>query len=76
VAAADSRKDASRVSAPTLVVWGARDRLAPSDTRAHWLLALPNAEIHVIPNAGHVPMIETPDELAAVIRSFRSEGEN
>lgn len=73
VAGADARLDASRVVAPTLLVWGAGDRLVPIATAVQWMEALPNARLHVIPNASHVPMVEAPEELVAVISKFRNE---
>ena len=59
--------------APTLLIWGAGDRMVPSATATQWLEALANARLHVIPTASHVPMVEAPDELAAVISKFRNE---
>lgn len=61
------------MSVPTLLVWGARDRLIPSTTAGSWLHALENAQLHVIADAGHVPMVETPGELVAAINEFRGE---
>jgi pimeloyl-ACP methyl ester carboxylesterase len=73
VAVANPRLDAHKVVAPTLLVWGAGDRLAPSASAGEWMDALPDARVHVIPTASHVPMIEAPDELVSVIRKFRDE---
>jgi pimeloyl-ACP methyl ester carboxylesterase len=73
VAGADARLDAEQVVAPTLLVWGASDRLVPSTSADRWLEVLPDARLHVIPTASHVPMVEAPDELAAVISEFRNE---
>lgn len=74
VAAADATGEAERVRAPTLLIWGAHDRLVPSITGDFWLRALPRARLHVITGASHVPMIESPAELVAAISEFRDEG--
>ena len=62
-----------KVVAPTLLIWGAGDRIVPSITANQWLEALADAQLHVIPTASHVPMVEAPDELVAVISKFRDE---
>ena len=74
VAATDARSEAARVHTPTLLVWGMHDRLTPSTIGREWLQALPDARLHVIEDAGHVPMVDSPSELVAAIGAFRSEG--
>jgi pimeloyl-ACP methyl ester carboxylesterase len=59
--------DVSTVRAPTLVVWGERDRVCPPGPVA--------APTVTIPGAGHVPMWERPDALAAVLLDFLEEVE-
>jgi pimeloyl-ACP methyl ester carboxylesterase len=74
VAATDARSEAARVHTPTLLVWGMHDRMTPSTIGREWLQALPDARLHVIEDAGHVPMVESPSELVDAISAFRSEG--
>ena len=74
VASADVTAELAAVAAPTLLVWGARDRVVPVEEAPAWLEGLRDARLVVIPDAGHVPMIESPDELAGAIRVFRQEG--
>jgi len=59
----------ARVEAPTLIVWGDRDVVAP--LRTGYLLAdrVPNARLVVIPQAGHVVMQDAPVPLLAEIKS-------
>ncbi len=58
------------ITAPTLIVWGAADRIvAPSHGRAY-AEAIHGATLRVIDEAGHLPQIETPDVLADVIWDF------
>ena len=73
VARADLTAELPAVAAPTLLVWGARDGVVPVDEAATWLERLPDARLIVIPGAGHVPMVESPVELAEAIRSFLEE---
>lgn len=74
IAAADTTSGLTFVRAPTLLVWGARDRLVPSSAARLWQEAMPHAELHVIPGSSHVPMFEAPAELVAAITAFREKG--
>jgi pimeloyl-ACP methyl ester carboxylesterase len=59
---------------PTMVMWGSRDALVPIG-RAAWVTrTLPRAEIAVIPDAGHVPMLDRPDEVNCALRRFLAPG--
>lgn len=55
---------------PTLVVWGARDALVPIGGAGWVSRALPDARIHVIPGAGHVPMLDRPAAFSAILEEF------
>jgi pimeloyl-ACP methyl ester carboxylesterase len=74
VASADVTAELVAVAAPTLLVWGARDRVVPVDEAPAWLEWLRDARLVVLPGAGHVPMVESPDELAEAMGMFRQEG--
>ena len=73
VAAADIRGDLPSVAAPTLLVWGAHDRIVPAADGPVWQDHLPHARLVVLPRAGHVPMVDTPDALVDAINAFRQE---
>ncbi len=59
-----------RVDVPTLIVWGAQDRLLPPAFAAAWQRAIPGARLVTVPGAGHVPHVEKPGETAAAIADF------
>jgi pimeloyl-ACP methyl ester carboxylesterase len=59
--------------APTLVVWGALDGLFPVEMAQQWTAALPSARLHVVEGAGHLPLVDRPEEFVAVVRGFLSE---
>jgi pimeloyl-ACP methyl ester carboxylesterase len=61
---------AGGVSAPTLLIWGARDRLIPVELAAEWQRAIPQAVLDVIDDAAHVPMVETPSAFAECLLQF------
>jgi pimeloyl-ACP methyl ester carboxylesterase len=58
------------ITAPTLVVWGAEDRLVPvgDATEFEWLI--PGARKLIYPDTGHLAMLERPDRFNADLREF------
>ncbi|MBW7886389.1 MAG: alpha/beta hydrolase [Caldilineaceae bacterium] len=57
--------DARRLTLPTLLAWGERDRIVDRDATTRTLIAIPGANnLEVLRGAGHCPMIETPQALA------------
>ena len=55
-----------RVAAPTLVVWGDKDRLIPVEQAATWAELIPRAEVKIIPGVGHLLFNESRDAVDAV----------
>lgn len=65
----DLTPDLSRVAAPTLLVFGAEDRIAPVAV-GRWLLAvLPAAKLEVVSHATHDIDEEQPDLLASLMEA-------
>jgi pimeloyl-ACP methyl ester carboxylesterase/mannose-6-phosphate isomerase-like protein (cupin superfamily) len=58
------------IAAPTLVVWGAADRMIPPEHGLAYTRAIPGAEFRLISDAGHLPQLETPDTLLRVVDDF------
>jgi pimeloyl-ACP methyl ester carboxylesterase len=63
-----------KVTAETLVVWGARDTIAPLRTGRVLALKLPRARLTVIERAGHEPMLEAPRRFREVVEPFLEDG--
>jgi len=61
-----------RLRVPTLVVWGSLDGLCPLPTALQWTALLPDARLHVVEGAGHLPLVDRPDEFVQVVRDFLS----
>jgi pimeloyl-ACP methyl ester carboxylesterase len=55
---------------PVLVVWGRQDGIIPPSHVEALRRAYPNAELHVIADAGHLVMPEQPDAFAATLLPF------
>jgi pimeloyl-ACP methyl ester carboxylesterase len=49
-----------RVTAPTLVIWGDKDKLVAPDLAAYVAAAIPNASLLVFEDIGHTAMMEDP----------------
>jgi pimeloyl-ACP methyl ester carboxylesterase len=58
------------IEVPTLVLWGDDDRRSPMNIAEQLLDAIPNAELSIIANAGHVSNMEQPEEFNARVRRF------
>lgn len=64
------RRRLSATATPVLVVWGAADRMIPVEHGQAYADAIPGAQLRLITRAGHLPQLETPDELLALVRDF------
>jgi len=59
-----------RITAPTLVVWGADDRLVPLPYGEAYANGIPGAKLTVIDDCGHLPPIEQPERFAEAVLAF------
>ncbi len=55
---------------PVLVIWGDTDRLVPLAKVKDAVAKLPRAELQVIHQCGHMPMIEAPEETRRLLDAF------
>lgn len=60
---------------PTLIVWGARDRIIPIHHGAVAQQRVPGAQLRVIEDAGHFPHLDRPRAVADIISRFLHETE-
>jgi pimeloyl-ACP methyl ester carboxylesterase len=56
-----------RIAIPTLVLWGKNDKLFPCAYAARWGERIPGSRVEIIPDCGHVPAMEKPNETAKEI---------
>jgi pimeloyl-ACP methyl ester carboxylesterase len=61
-------RDAARITAPTLVLYGSHDRLVRPAMAAFAARAFGNARVVVLPRIGHVAMMERPGLVAREMR--------
>ena len=68
----------ARITAPTLVVWGDRDRLVDVALAPRVARTVPGARLLVLPNTGHVAQLEDPATTAraflALLEDHRPDG--
>ncbi|MGQ0548148.1 MAG: alpha/beta fold hydrolase [Armatimonadota bacterium] len=67
---AEVHRAAARVAAPTLILWGDRDRIIPPDQAAVASRAIPGSRVHLIKGTGHLPYVETPDDFNTAMWAF------
>ncbi|MEX2108012.1 MAG: alpha/beta hydrolase [Solirubrobacterales bacterium] len=65
---ATAGKDLSKLTCPSLVVWGERDAYLPIRFAEGYASALPNSELELIPGGGHWPWIDDPTVIDRVVK--------
>ena len=60
----------TEVNMPTLVITGEYDRIVPAEQSIRLAGELPNASLVVIPDCGHLPQEECPEEFIDALREF------
>jgi pimeloyl-ACP methyl ester carboxylesterase len=65
---------AARVQAPTLVVWGDRDRLISPRLAGRTAAAIPGARLLMLPGVGHVAQIEAAETVARAVAALWETG--
>jgi len=66
------RKRIHRITAPTLLLWGDRDRIIPPGYAAMFQQNIRSSELVFVAQAGHFPLLEQSTESLAAIRRFLS----
>lgn len=64
------RKWLHRIKVPTLLIWGANDRLFPQDYAFVYQQLIPGSKAVVLPECGHLPHVEKGDAFAAELEAF------
>jgi pimeloyl-ACP methyl ester carboxylesterase len=59
-----------RIQAPTLVLWGERDRLFPVAMGEAWVAGIAGARLEVVAGCGHMPPVEQPARTAEIVAEF------
>lgn len=65
-----SDADVRRITCPTLVCHGDRDRIQPLDYARHLVETLPDAELFVVPGSGHAVQLDQPELFVEALERF------
>src|SRR4051794_29465047 len=60
----------TEIDCPTLILWGERDSLLPLRHAREWARRIRGSQLHVIPEAGHLPMLERPTLVNGLLEGF------
>lgn len=58
---------AKALKTPTIVLWGAADRVVPASMGERWVRLIPGATLRLIPDCGHLPQQECPAAVSAAL---------
>ena len=67
------KKRIHRIQCPTLVLWGASDKLIPPAYGKAFLKAISGARLVTLNSSGHVPMLEEQDAFVQAVTNFLLE---
>lgn len=63
----------NRITAPTLLLWGEKDRMIPVANATDYLREIAGARLVTFPDLGHVPQEEAPDRSLQALQAFLAE---
>jgi len=60
----------NKIDIPVFIIWGEKDKVLPVEMGIRLNKEIKNSELAVIPECGHVPQNEAPEETARLIKNF------
>jgi pimeloyl-ACP methyl ester carboxylesterase len=67
-------EDLEKIKASTLVIWGERDPVLPKIMAENFTNVLPDSRYVMIPDSGHLPQEESPEDFNTVVLDFLKGG--
>lgn len=67
-------EEMTEINRPTLIVWGERDKVLPKKTADKFVKKIPDSRYVMIPEAGHLPHEESPEDFVTVVLDFLKGG--
>jgi len=62
-----------QIACPTFVVWGADDHVIPVRDASRFARLIPDVRVEILPDTGHVAMLERPEQFNALLEQFLAE---
>jgi pimeloyl-ACP methyl ester carboxylesterase len=59
-----------RITVPTLILWGEHDAVVPRQHAERYAARIPQAQLQIVPDAGHAVLMERPEEAIRAIEQF------
>jgi pimeloyl-ACP methyl ester carboxylesterase len=59
-----------KITAPTLLIWGEKDRMIPSSNAQSYAKVLPSSKTVLLPNLGHLVQEEQPELALTYVTDF------
>ncbi|HYW86608.1 MAG TPA: alpha/beta fold hydrolase, partial [Chloroflexota bacterium] len=59
-----------KLRVPTLIAWGAQDRIVPVECASLYAEAIPHARVELIEQCGHFAHLDQPRRLAQLVAEF------
>lgn len=59
-----------KISVPTLIIWGKKDKMTPVSDAYIMKREIANSQLEVLEGVGHSPHLECPEKLSKIIESF------
>ncbi|MGO9752860.1 MAG: alpha/beta fold hydrolase [Solirubrobacteraceae bacterium] len=72
ITTSDLRPRLRDLRAPLGLIWGEKDRTVPVSQAGALTTVRPDAQVVLLPDAGHVPMVECPDAFVAALATLLS----
>jgi len=69
----DQTTHLKNITVPSLIIWGAEDRILHVDDATFLHQQLPNSRKIILENIGHTPMVEAPKQVATICKTFYAE---
>jgi 2-hydroxy-6-oxonona-2,4-dienedioate hydrolase len=66
-------EEVSKITAPTLLIWGNNDTITPPFVGEEFHKLIPNSQLLFIDKCGHAPMMEQPEEFNRYLGKFLNE---
>jgi triacylglycerol lipase len=60
----------AKITIPTLIIWGGNDPIVPLEDGKDYAAKIPGAKLIIIPECGHAPSIERPEQFLNAVAPF------
>lgn len=66
----DAYRHIGELNIPTLLIWGEEDKTVPVENSRKVLKLVPQVQLHIIEDTGHIPHYERPEKVNPLLIDF------